>query len=230
MRTILIVMFQAELRELLAQPLIDASLTVIQASDLQQASQFMSPEVGVILTDRLYAEEMRERARQKQIPIVLYLSESYRLQSGLLVSCDFDIVLDKPLPNIVLEQAVLSLAPTDRKGRVLLADDKEDGRELFGGILTYIGLEITCCTNGLEAKNAIQPGLFDVLVTDGNMPEMDGIELVRHVRQAEAELGSQRLPAILLTIPVYFNVILPREPEKATLVALFQTLASLPKY
>lgn len=62
--------------------------------------------------------------------------------------------------------------------------------------LSDAGYQVFQATDGLEALNLIQDNHFDMLVTDLNMPEMDGISLIQAVRRIS---GNRFLPIIMLT-------------------------------
>lgn len=68
--------------------------------------------------------------------------------------------------------------------RILCADDDQMARQLVGMVLARNGHEVTCVTDGDEAWEALgaRPGDFDVLVTDHDMPKLDGLALVARVR------------------------------------------------
>jgi len=81
--------------------------------------------------------------------------------------------------------------------KVLVADDDKTFRMLVSEVLNDAGYEVSAHENGLEAWKHLQAHGADVAVLDINMPEMDGIELLRNIR------GDERLrdmPVLLLTI------------------------------
>jgi two-component system chemotaxis sensor kinase CheA len=82
------------------------------------------------------------------------------------------------------------------KPRILVADDSLTARTMQRNVLTAAGYEVTQAVDGAEAWEALHEGDFDLLVTDIQMPEIDGIELTRRVR-ADARLHD--LPVILVT-------------------------------
>jgi two-component system sensor histidine kinase and response regulator WspE len=67
--------------------------------------------------------------------------------------------------------------------RVLVVDDSLTVRELERKLLDSRGYEIEVAVNGMEGWNAVRTGNFDLVVTDIDMPRMDGIELVCLIRK-----------------------------------------------
>lgn len=66
--------------------------------------------------------------------------------------------------------------------RVLVVDDTDLIRELLMDFFTLNGYETVTAKNGNEALNVLTQKHFNMLVTDLNMPVMNGIELIRTVR------------------------------------------------
>lgn len=77
-------------------------------------------------------------------------------------------------------------------------DDEPDALELFAMVLKQYGAEVTAVASADEALDEIRQLKIDVLVSDIQMPVMDGYELISKVRALEAE-GARRIPAIALT-------------------------------
>ncbi len=80
--------------------------------------------------------------------------------------------------------------------RVLLCDDEVHILRAAEFKLKKAGYEVETAADGLEAWDAIQRQRPDVLVTDCQMPRMDGLELVRRLRGSPATAD---LPVIMLT-------------------------------
>jgi signal transduction histidine kinase/ActR/RegA family two-component response regulator len=104
--------------------------------------------------------------------------------------------------------------------RILVVDDSLDGRTLTSLVLTQAGATVTAVGSAREALQTIDVERPDVLVSDIGLPNEDGYELIRQIRQAEAEHGGF-VPALALT--GYARA----EDRARSLVAGFQ--AHLPK-
>jgi CheY-like chemotaxis protein len=80
--------------------------------------------------------------------------------------------------------------------RVLLCDDESHILRAAEFKLSRAGYDVTTASNGQEAWEAIQANPPDILVTDLQMPRMDGLELSRRVREWPA---THDLPILMLT-------------------------------
>ncbi|HEY6011650.1 MAG TPA: response regulator [Nitrospirota bacterium] len=71
----------------------------------------------------------------------------------------------------------------DAPRRLLIIDDEEHLREMLSIVLTSYGMEVTTCANAAEAL--LQPMLheFHYILTDHNMPGMNGLDLTRQLRR-----------------------------------------------
>ncbi len=95
-------------------------------------------------------------------------------------------------------------APTVEAARaegtlVLMADDHPTNRILLKRQLNLLGYAAEAAENGVAALEQWKSGGFAIVVTDCNMPEMDGYELARAIRASEAGHGGRRVPIIACT-------------------------------
>lgn len=68
--------------------------------------------------------------------------------------------------------------------RILLVDDEENARIALSRLLTRGGYIVDAVANGFEALNHLREHDVNLIVTDINMPEMDGIEFLREVNRS----------------------------------------------
>ena len=66
---------------------------------------------------------------------------------------------------------------------VLLVEDDQDGRRMYADWLTGAGFRVSQAHNGLQALERAVDSLPDVVVTDLNIPGIDGFELSRRLKQ-----------------------------------------------
>jgi two-component system, chemotaxis family, sensor kinase CheA len=88
------------------------------------------------------------------------------------------------------------LAAPGRKRRVLLVEDTQFFREVVKGYLTAEGLEVTTAKNGVEGLEKLDAMQFDLIISDIEMPEMDGWAFARAARQRPTV---RALPLLALT-------------------------------
>ena len=95
-------------------------------------------------------------------------------------------------------------APTVEAARaegtlVLMAEDHPTNRHLLTRLLNLLGYAVVTANHGREALEKWEAGRFGALVTDCNMPEMDGYQLAQAIRAREASAGRARMPIIACT-------------------------------
>ena len=71
--------------------------------------------------------------------------------------------------------------------KVLLVDDEVDFVETLGERMRARGMDVTTCTSALEALETLNLSTFDAIVLDLQMPELDGVELSRRIRDSSAD-------------------------------------------
>ncbi len=82
--------------------------------------------------------------------------------------------------------------------RILLAEDSPTNQLLATINLEQAGYVVEAVDNGRKAVQALGEADFDVVLMDVFMPEMDGLEATRAIRQQE-EVSGQRIPIIAMT-------------------------------
>lgn len=83
-----------------------------------------------------------------------------------------------------------------RRKRVLVADDSITVREVERQLLRHKGYDVTVAVDGADAWNQVRAGRFDLLVTDVDMPRMNGLQLVKNVR---ADDKLKDLPVVIVS-------------------------------
>ena len=80
--------------------------------------------------------------------------------------------------------------------RVLVVDDSITVRELERQLLESRGYLVDVAVDGMDGWNAVRSGRYDLVVSDVDMPRMDGVELVRHIK---ADERFRSLPVVLVS-------------------------------
>jgi CheY-like chemotaxis protein len=83
--------------------------------------------------------------------------------------------------------------------RVLLAEDNPLNRKFVAHRLAEAGHQVVTAENGREAVEAVERDGFDIVFMDVQMPEMDGVEAVRRIRELEQRSGRAPVPIVALT-------------------------------
>jgi two-component system chemotaxis response regulator CheY len=174
------------------------------APDLILSAYYLSDMTGSELLHTL-----REDDTNQSICFVLVSSVTDIRQLDAIRQAGVVAILPKPFAAKDLELALkatlshlnpedIELESTDIDDlRILLVDDSPLARKHIKRTLKSMGLEnITEAENGLEAVGILDSTLFDLIVTDYNMPEMDGRELSAYIREQSSQAS---VPIIMVT-------------------------------
>lgn len=113
------------------------------------------------------------------------------------------------------EGAPVDIDPTQK--RILLVEDQDSVRNMMLSMIERIGYEVHYATDGLDGLEIIRehPGVFDLIITDYNMPRMSGLEMTQQI-----SLDHPDLPVILLSgysEEEMYNLLLDHPSVKKTL-------------
>jgi CheY-like chemotaxis protein len=94
------------------------------------------------------------------------------------------------------ENSIMIVDPTENNGsrKALVVDDEESVADILSQMILFMGFNVTVAGSGREALRLIKRDSFDVLLTDLDMPGMDGWTLARHAKET-----SPRTLVILVT-------------------------------
>lgn len=73
-------------------------------------------------------------------------------------------------------------------GRIMVVDDEENIREVLSNYLESLGYEVITASDGQDALLKFEAGAFDLIVSDLLMPNIDGLELLRKVREKDRDV------------------------------------------
>lgn len=154
-------------------------------------------------------QAMRQHDTLHEVPFMLISSETQFHALDPIRQAGVVAILPKPFGQGELQRALrstielldpqeLSLEQVDLDDlRVLVVDDSATARKHIQRVLENLGISrITTAQNGREAAELCANGDFDLIVTDLNMPEMDGLQLVEYIRR---QLGDNSIPILMVT-------------------------------
>ncbi len=161
-------------------------------------------------------KSIRNNLAHKDAKIIL-LAAAGAVPSAVRKELGIDAVVTKPVRQSAMLEAIIKImglnlaadAPakiepavtkTDKSHlRILLAEDIADNRVLAVNFLEKAGYTVTVAVNGLEAVEKVRSAYYDLVLMDMQMPEMDGYEAAKEIRQWEAVENSERVPIVALT-------------------------------
>jgi len=145
-------------------------------------------------------EKARAVIKEYSLQTVLVLL----LECGKTVTAENITVLSMPayavpLANVLNGKGILQqdsentytafVAPS---ARLLVVDDIQPNLIVADGLLTQYKSRVDLCSSGARALELVKEQEYDLVFMDHMMPEMDGIETVRHIRQWEKDGGKEK--------------------------------------
>lgn len=150
-----------------------------------------------IIVDRLADE------REVVVKPLGPLMEKQRRYSGAMQLGDGRLaLLLNPATLAQMTRGMALAAPPSRSDqeqrpiRLLVADDSFATRELIRSILSSAGYDVTTAVDGWDALDKLRANPYDLVVSDVEMPRVDGFQLTARIR---TELGKTDLPVIIIT-------------------------------
>ena len=185
---------------------------------IAQALEKMQTYVPDLLISSLYLPDgeapqlfaqMQEHANLEEVAKMVISSEQKKSnleavrQSGVLALLpkpftrkDLELALATTIDFLNLEELQLELYDAANL-RVLLVDDSRMARNYVGRVLQQLGISnIDEAENGAQGIELLEQHFYDLVVTDYNMPVLDGEALVNHIRQTP---GLSHIPILMVT-------------------------------
>lgn len=152
------------------------------------------------MTGTELVQTMRMDSGYADVPFMLISSETHYRYLEPIRQAGVIAILPKPFEIEQLRKALQStvnyidpgevntLEFSSEELQVLVVDDSYTARRHISRVLRNMGIEnLTEAINGREALELIGKNYYDLIVTDYNMPEMDGKELIEHVRNNSSQ-------------------------------------------
>jgi signal transduction histidine kinase/CheY-like chemotaxis protein len=204
-------LFKAHDRDSIAR--LDSSLSeygllVVTSEAIKSSSPFdlvvriaIDKEIPLLVILSPFEISLRERLTALSVPYII----SRPVSAEQLLLC----VSGSPQASTKTwkEDAVAALSQT-RNLRILIADDALTNRIILTNLLEDAGHTVTACQNGMELLDILKPiangeqsiANFDVVLTDIQMPLLDGVSATKMVREIEKSAGrGGRIPIVAVT-------------------------------
>lgn len=170
--------------------------------DLVISSMYLPDATGTELVGR-----MRQEAALQEVPFMLISSENRWENLEPIRQAGVIAILPKPFEMQDLKRAldatVQFVDPQEvdefevEDIKVLVVDDSAMSRRYISRIISNMGIDhITTANDGTEAVKRMEECLYDLVITDFNMPEMDGERLIEHIRN---HTDQSDIPILMVT-------------------------------
>ncbi len=186
--------------------------------DLEERSDLKVPPILLL---RSLAEEVDpdflQRSSTETIGKPVYTSALFDGVMNQLFNADVRMKMDsgifnpnapeahKPVKKSKLSKEIAAplttrlQSPFAGKIHLLVVEDNRVNQIVAKNLLLEAGLSCDIVGNGFEACDAVRNRIYDIVLMDCQMPEMDGYEATDLIRKWERELGRKRIPIIALT-------------------------------
>jgi len=157
---------------------------------------------GVVVDEFLGERDLDVRPTDPRLGKIPNISTASVLEDGwpvLIIDVE-DLV--RSIDNLIhgrrfkLTEATASDTTSRRTKRILVVDDSITVRELERQLLESRGYAVDVAVDGMDGWNAVRSVQYDLVVSDVDMPRMDGIQLVMQIKRAS---GLRTLPVIIVS-------------------------------
>ena len=194
-----------------------------------KTASFQNDPFHIAIIDKIMpgmnGEGLGERIKQspdiKDTTLIMMTSLGSRGDAGRAKAIGFAAYLSKPVKQSILYDCLMTVL--DRSGavqkehpivtkyslvderqrsiRILLAEDNITNQKVALGIFKKLGFTAEAVGNGVEAVHAVENTIYDLILMDCQMPEMDGYEATRQIRIRENKNTDthRHMPIIAMT-------------------------------
>jgi PAS domain S-box-containing protein len=178
--------------------LLDRQMPGMDGETLGRAVKSDPRLAGTILVMLTSLAERGDASRLHEIGFAAYLPKP--IKQSHLHDCLVTVLGQRSAPEGTLPPPLVTrhtLREARRRAHILLAEDNPVNQRVAIHMLSQMGYQVDAVPNGREAVEALEQGKFDIVLMDCHMPEMDGYEATRTIR--ERENGVSHTPIIAMT-------------------------------
>ncbi|HET7057292.1 MAG TPA: response regulator [Nitrospiraceae bacterium] len=166
--------------------ILDSQLSDMEALTLARSIRSRAGGTGLRLVMLSAMAQTEDAEALQQAGIQAILTKPFR--QSRLYDCLATVMGGSPEEQAALRRTVPQPVEvrTLGHGRILLAEDNPVNQEVALGMLEALGCHADLASNGREVLEALKQKTYDLILMDCQMPEMDGFEATKHIREMEA--------------------------------------------
>ena len=155
-------------------------------------------QIAFLVDEVLGEQEVMVKKLGQQLPRVRNIAGASIASNGAIIPIlnAIDLVESASTVDAPAKAGNTEEITGERPGRLLIAEDSITSRTLLKSILEGAGYEVVTAVDGMDALTALKTEPFDLVVSDVDMPRMNGFELTSRIR---ADKNLDELPVVLVT-------------------------------
>ncbi|WP_321491998.1 response regulator [uncultured Desulfobacter sp.] len=177
----------------------DQDLPGLQSSDLLETAAWSRDVSDTTFVCLAYLGRQKPRQSKEGFPRIINLNKPVKyldFMACMTPNSSSEIETRNETSNHAYSGDVQVICPF----RLLLAEDDEMNRIVAENLLARMNLtDILVAVNGQEALDLFKAGQFDLILMDGQMPEMSGLDATVKIREYEKEHNLEPIPIVALT-------------------------------